>query len=192
MRTNVRFLRDLRAIPPALRDERGFTLLEVMIAIVLLMVGLLAAADSFPRLTAAALYGKDQTRGTNLAQQQIEVYRTVTPSSLGGLAGDYGTVTSAYFDQNGNAVTQTSAAYFIRDVQIQYWAWVTSTSAFAPPASPYTPPTAAYVYHIAVATHWLVRGQTTFTTGTTSGCVTGGSSATVGLGCVTVGTFVAP
>lgn len=192
MQTRVRFGRDLPAVRPVWRDERGFTLLEVMIAIVLLTVGLLAAADSFPRLTAAALYGKDQTRGTNLAQQQIEIYRTVTPSALGSLAGNYGTVASALFDQNGNAVTQTGSTYFTRDVQIQYWAWVTSTSAFAPPINPYTTPTAAYVYHIAVATHWLVRGQTTFTTGTTAGCVTGGTAATVGLGCVTVGTFVAP
>jgi len=193
MCTCVRFTRDLSAIRPILRDERGFTLLETMIAIVLLMVGLLAAADSFPRLTAAALYGKDQTRGANLAQQQIEVYRNVTTTSaIGALAGNYGTVASAYFDQNGNPVTQTSSAYFTRDVQIQYWTYVTSTGAFAAPSSPYVAPSGSYVYHINVATHWLVRGQTSFTTGATSGCVTGGSSVTVGLGCVTVGTFVAP
>lgn len=191
MRTRTRLAGDLSEVRPVWRDEHGFTLIEVMIAIVLLTIGLLATADSFPRLTAAALYGKDQTRGVNLAQQQIEVYRN-NPSALGSLAGDYGTVASQYFDQNGNVVTQTSAAYFTRDVQVQYWAWAASTSAYAPTGTPYATPTGAYVYHVAVATHWLVRGQTTFTTGTTSGCVSGGSVVQVGLGCVTVSTFTAP
>jgi prepilin-type N-terminal cleavage/methylation domain-containing protein len=192
MRTRMRFMRDLSAIRPIPRDERGFTLIEVMIAIVLMMVGLLAAADSFPRLTAMSLYGKDQTRGGNLAQQQMEIYRNMTASALSSLVGDYGTVASGYFDQNGAATTQ-AAAYFTRDVQIQYWAWVPASSAFAKPASPYVTPTGAYVYHVSVATHWLVRGQTAFTTsGSTKGCVTSGVSSAVGLGCVTLSSFVTP
>lgn len=195
MRTRTRFTGVLSAIRPMLRDDRGFTLIEVMIAIVLMLVGLLAAADSFPRLTAMSLYGKDQTRSTNLGQQQLEVYRNTATSTLGGLVGDYGTVASQYFDQNGNAVTSTSAAYFTRDVQIQYWTWVTSSSAFAVPSSPYAAPTGAYMFHIAVATHWLARGQTIYTSGHTSspnGCVSGGSAVTVGLGCVTAASLVAP
>lgn len=193
MRTRMRFVRSLSAIRPIPRDERGFTLIEVMIAIVLMMVGLLAAAGSFPRLTAMSLYGKDQTRGANLAQQQMEVYRSMSTSALQALVGDYGTaVASGYFDQNGAATTQ-AAAYFTRDVQIQYWSWVPSSSAFAQPASPYVSPTGPYVYHISVATHWPVRGQTAFTTtGSTKGCVTSGVSSAVGLGCVTLSSFVTP
>src|SRR5215469_1749801 len=138
MRTRLRFRGNLAAIRVLRQNERGFTLIEVMLAIVLLTIGLLAAADSFPRLTAASLYGKDQTRGANLAQQQLEVYRSA-PSSLSSLIGDYGTVASAYFDQNGTTTTQ-SAAYFTRDVQVQYWVWSVSTGAFTQPASPYTLP----------------------------------------------------
>jgi prepilin-type N-terminal cleavage/methylation domain-containing protein len=193
MRTRVRLRVPVSSIgAPLLRDERGFTLIEVMIAIVLMTVGLLAAADSFPKLAAEGLYGKDESRGANLAQQQIEIYRNTTTSTLASLRGDYGTVASSYFDQNGNTVSST-AAYFTRDVQIQYWAWVTSTNpnAFAKPSSPYVTPTGSYIYHVAVTTHWPVKGQTIFTTGTTSGCVLSGTVVTVGRGCITVATFVA-
>jgi len=194
MCARVRFTRVLSAIRPVWRDERGFTLLEVMIAIVLITVGLLAAADSFPRLTAASLYGKDQTRGASLAQQQMEVYRNTATSALASLVGDYGTVASGYFDQNGASTTQT-AAYFTRDVQIQYWTWSVSTNAFVQPASPYVVPAGSYVYRISIATHWPVRGQTIFTSGNVSspnGCVRSGAAVSVGLGCVTVSSFVAP
>jgi hypothetical protein len=162
---------------------------------VLMMVGLLAAADSFPRLTAMSLYGKDQTRSANLGQQQVEDYRNVATSTLAGKVGDYGTVPSQYFDQNGNTVTSTSATYFTRDVQIQYWTWLSSTGAFAAPVNPYAVPTGPYMFHVAVATHWPVRGQTVFTSGNSSspnGCVAGGSAVPVGLGCVTVSSLVAP
>jgi prepilin-type N-terminal cleavage/methylation domain-containing protein len=194
MHTRVRFVGGLPAIRPVWRDERGFTLIEVMIAIVLIMVGLLAAAGSFPRLMAASLYGKDQTRGANLAQQQMEVYRNTATSALAALVGDYGTVASGYFDQNGTSATQTTA-YFTRDVQIQYWTWSASANAFVPPANPYQAPAGSYVYHLAVAAHWLVRGQTAFTSGNSSspnGCVNSGAAVSVGLGCVTVSSFVAP
>jgi prepilin-type N-terminal cleavage/methylation domain-containing protein len=194
MRTRVRFLRIFPSIRPGWRDERGFTLIEVMIAIVLMTVGLLAAADSFPRLTAASLYGKDQTRGANLAQQQMEIYRNTAVTALPALVGDYGTVTSGYFDQDGASTTPANA-YFTRDVQIQYWTWSAATSAFVQPASPYAVPAGSYVYHISIATHWLVRGQTVFTSGNASspnGCVKSGVAVAVGLGCVTVSTFVAP
>lgn len=202
MRTHARLLKRLPAIPLGWGDERGFTLLEVMIAIVLITVGLLAAAGSFPQLTAASLYGKDQTRSANLAQQKMEVYRNTGCSALNALVGDYGTVASQYFDQNGTSTT-AAAAYFTRDVQIQYWTWSASAKAFVQPANPYTAPSGtctssaspSYVYHLSVATHWLVRGQTTFTSGNVSspnGCVKSGAAVPVGLGCVTVSSFVAP
>ena len=202
MCTRARFTRDLSTIRSLWRDECGFTLLEVMIAIVLITVGLLAAADSFPRLTAASLYGKDQTRSANLGQQQMEVYRNTGCSALNALVGDYGTVAQQYFDQNGTSTT-AAAAYFTRDVQIQYWTWSASTNAFVQPANPYAAPSGtctssaspSYVYHLSVATHWLVRGQTIFTSGNVgspNGCVKSGAAVSVGLGCVTVSSLVAP
>jgi prepilin-type N-terminal cleavage/methylation domain-containing protein len=179
-----------------MRDEWGFTLIEVMIAIVLMCVGLVVAAGSFPSLMAASLYGKDQTRAANLAQQQLEVYRNTSVSNLASLVGDYGSkVTSTYFDQNGNPVTSSSAAYFTRDVQVQYWTWVTSTSQFSLPASPYVTPSSgtSYIYRITVAAHWLVRGHNVYTaSGTTKGCVVSNTAVAVGQGCITVSSFAAP
>lgn len=196
MCTRVHFRGDLSGIRPTLDDDRGFTLIEVMIAIVLMMVGLLAAADSFPRLTAMSLYGKDQTRSTNLGQQQVEVYRNITTSTLAGYVGDYGTFPSQYFDQNGNAVSGTSpSVYFTRDVQVQYWTWITSTGAFGTGTSPYTAPSGPYMFHVAVAMHWPVRGQTAYTSGNSTspnGCVSGGAAVAVGIGCVTVSSLVTP
>ncbi|HEV2360058.1 MAG TPA: prepilin-type N-terminal cleavage/methylation domain-containing protein [bacterium] len=182
-------------IRPALAGEGGFTLIEVMFAIVLMTMGMLTVADVYPRTMALALYGKDQTRGTNLAQQQVELYRNTPLTSFPNLVGDYGSgaVPSQYFDQDGNGTTP-SAAYFTRDVQIQYWPWNSSTSGFSA-TNPYTPPTGSYVYHVSVTTHWPVRGQTIYTSGNVgspNGCVAGGAAVQVGLGCVTVSTFVTP
>jgi prepilin-type N-terminal cleavage/methylation domain-containing protein len=175
-----------------LADDRGFTLVEVMIALLLMTIGLLAAAGSFPALTQAALYGKDQTRATNLAQQEMEIYRNTVTSTLAGWVGDYtNTVTSTYFDQNGNSTTKT-LAYFTRDVQIQYWTYNITNTAFVQAASPYVTPTGSYVFHISIVTHWPVHGKTAFVTGTTSGCVNGGVSQAVGLGCVTLSSFTTP
>ncbi len=191
--------------------ERGFTLLEVMFGMVLMTVGLLAVADVFPRGLALSLYGKDQTKAASLAQQQIEFLRTqattggVCPSTpisqtataaLSCLVGDYGAgvVGSAYFDLNGGSATQ-SAAYFTRDVQVQYWTWSASTSQFVIAAGPYTAPSSGtqYVFRISVATHWLARGQTAYaSSGGTKGCVVGGSALPTGIGCVQVSTFISP
>src|SRR5262250_1645117 len=105
MRTPVRLGKPSPAVRSAMRDEHGFTVLEVMFAIVLMLIGLLAAAGSFPRLTAMSLYGKDQTRSANLGQQQLEIYRNTVTPTLATLVGDYGAVVAnQYFDQNGNPV----------------------------------------------------------------------------------------
>ncbi len=191
--------------------ERGFTLLEVMFAIVLMTVGLLAVANVFPWGLALSLYGKDQTKAASLAMQEVECLKYQPTSALSGFVGDYGNsrtptptvcnpsssaAFSAYFDQNGNTTTQ-AAAYLTRDVQIQYWTWSTSTSQFTQPTNPYTAPSAGtqYVYRVSVATHWRQRGQTIFTSGnitSPNGCVSGGSAVPTGLGCVQVSTFVSP
>jgi prepilin-type N-terminal cleavage/methylation domain-containing protein len=178
-----------------LREEAGFTLLEVMIAIVLTTVGLLAAAGSFPALTAAALYGKDQTRAANLAQQQLEVYRNVSPTSLAPLVGDYRSqVAAQYFDQNGATLATSTGAYFSRDVQIQYWTFVSNSFSGS---SPYTTPASGttYIYRVSVATHWLIRGQSAFTSGNVAspnGCVVAGSAVPVARGCIMVSSYAVP
>ena len=190
-----------------IRGERGFTLIEVMVAVVLLTFGLVAVAGVFPQGLAMGLYGKDQTRASALAQQEIECLKNQATSTLGGFVGDYGNTKSAatvcnpsstgpattYFDQNGN-VTTSSAAYFTRDVQVQYWPW--NGTAYALTATPYTPPSGSYVYRVSVATHWLVHGQTIYTSGqiapNPNGCVNGVTAVPTGQGCVQVSTIVSP
>jgi prepilin-type N-terminal cleavage/methylation domain-containing protein len=202
------------------RGERGFTLIEVMVACVLLTFGLVAVAGVFPQGLAMGLYGKDQTRSAGLAQQEIECLKNQVVllgagkalNNVGGggyvFVGDYGSTRSTtptvcnpsstaavttYFDQNGNPTT-SSAAYFTRDVQVQYWSW--NGTGYVLPASPYSQPSGPYIYRVSVATHWLVHGQTIYTSGQTSpspnGCVNGGSAVPTGHGCVQVSTIVSP
>ena len=192
----------------SLHGEGGFTLVEVMIAIVLLTFGLLAVADVIPRGLLLGVYGKDQTRSASLGQQEIECLRNQAPSVLDGMAGDFGatrvptpgvcnpgnTATmTTYFDQNG-VVTTAGATnlYFTRDVQVQYWAYNVTTNAFALPAV-YAKPAGTYMYRVAVATHWLVHGQTIYTSGqAVNGCVSGGTALPLGQGCVQVSSTTSP
>lgn len=188
-------------------SERGFTLLEVMAGIVLLTFGLLAVADVFSRGIALGLYGEDQTRGAGLAQQELEFLKTVptsaspcvgapyaqtTSTGLNCLVGDYNVnVSRSYFDANGNPTAQATA-YYSRDVQVQYWPWSSGPSQYVGTA-PYVVPGGSYVFRLSVATHWAVRGQTTFQSGqATNGCVIGGVAVPTSLGCVQISTFLSP
>ncbi len=180
--------------------EKGFTLLEAMLGIMFLLIGLLAVADVFPRGLSLGRYGKDQTVATSLAVQETEDLKNSGSSFIQGNVGDYasvGTVATAYFKQDGTQTTQSDPlAYFVRDVQIQYWTW-NNTQFVLPtsPASPYTAPASGtpYVYRVSVATHWLVRGQTSFVSGqATNGCVNNSVAVPTGIGCVQVSTYVSP
>ncbi len=83
-------------------------------------------------------------------------------------------------------------------MQIQYWVWIPGgcggTDCFVRSATPYTAPgSGTYVFRVAVATHWLVKGQTSFVSGqTTNGCVSGTAAVPTGLGCVQVSTVISP
>ncbi len=177
--------------------EKGFTLIEALLGIVFLLIGLLAVADVFPRGLSLGRYGKDQTEATSLAVQELEDLKNSGTSFIQGKVGDYasvGTVATAYFNQNGQLTTQSNPlAYFVRDVQIQYWTW--NNTQFVLPASPYTAPASGtpYVYRVSAATHWLRRGQTSFQSGqSVNGCVSGGVAVPTGPGCVQVSTYVSP
>lgn len=184
-----------------------------MLGIVLMAFGLLAVADVFSHGLTLSLYGKDQTTAADLAQQEIEFLKMQATSSqscpptpvaqtttagLNCLVGGYATtVASASFDPNGTLLGKASGAYFTRDAQVQYWAWDSTKSQFVLPSNPYVQPTGGtpYLYHVSMATHWLVRGQTVFISGRTSlpnGCVVNDVAQAVGTGCVQVSTFIAP
>jgi type IV pilus assembly protein PilV len=81
-----------------LKDIKGFTLLEVMIALVILAVGLLGLASLQIMAIKGNSYGQQLTVASTLAQNQLEQLRR----STGALANGNDTVT----DQNGITYTR--------------------------------------------------------------------------------------
>lgn len=76
------------------RSQRGMTLIELMVAMVVLTLGVLAVGRMFPAGSRAQLQDRMMTAGNNYAQQQVEQLQGLTWSdasvSLGRhpLAGD--------------------------------------------------------------------------------------------------------
>jgi len=175
--------------------DAGFTLIETMLAVVLMAVGLIAVAGVYSRGLVASVYGQDQTEAASLAQRWVEDLKNGPTTVLASDAGDYGTLTSLYFDRNANATTQANAVFTV-DLQVQYWTWNSASGQYIKSATPYTAPgSGPYVYRVSAATHWKVNGGTVFTSGHLSspnGCVVGGVAVPVGTGCVQISTFVAP
>lgn len=89
-------------------NERGFSIVEVLVAIIILTIGILALAQSSGAVTTMIGRGKQDTRAAALAQTQLEVLRQQaaagTPTKCTGLAG--GTRTEA---ATGSVITWTVA-----------------------------------------------------------------------------------
>jgi type IV pilus assembly protein PilV len=77
-----------------LRDNNnnGFTLLEILIAIVLLCIGLLAMASLTVGIMGGNLFSNQLTVATTLAQDQMEDMRRVGYSGLSSSTEDYGDI----------------------------------------------------------------------------------------------------
>jgi len=84
--------------------ERGFTLLEVLIAISIFSIGVLAVAAMQGTATRGNRLGNELTRATVLAQQQIEVLKSADTSHPATLAT--GLPTGNYNDPN-NPIDET-------------------------------------------------------------------------------------
>jgi Tfp pilus assembly protein PilV len=67
------------------KDESGFTLAEILVAMAIIMVGLLAVMQAFPLATQAMDTGRRQSTAAFLAQQKIEEIRawSLAPSPRG-------------------------------------------------------------------------------------------------------------
>src|ERR1044071_3390168 len=75
-------------------DQRGFTMIEVMIAIVLLAVATTGLVGLFRIQTGASSFSRHATEATELAQDKLEVLRTQAGSetrltSLGKTGGAF-------------------------------------------------------------------------------------------------------
>lgn len=88
-------------------NSRGFSIVEVLVAIIILTIGLLALAQSSGAVTTMIGRGKQDTRAAALAQTQLETLRqqaaAATPKCT-GLAG--GSRTEA---ATGSVITWTVA-----------------------------------------------------------------------------------
>ena len=60
-----------------LTGQRGFTLAEVLVAVVIIMVGLVAVASGFQYATSGVATGRGETIATFLAEQRVEQLKTV-------------------------------------------------------------------------------------------------------------------
>ena len=79
-----------------MRDKKGFTLLEVMVAVVVLAFGLLAIMHLFPIGLRASKISRDTTVASLLAQAKIEELRNTGWASLSSstTTEGYGTITN--------------------------------------------------------------------------------------------------
>ena len=65
------------------REESGFTLVEILVAIAILMVGLVAVMQLFPLGTAGVESGRRQSTGVFLAEQRIEQIKAWSLGTVG-------------------------------------------------------------------------------------------------------------
>lgn len=75
-------------------DERGITLLELLVAMTLLVIALVGLAATFPLAMFGITTGGYQTTATLLAQQGIEQAKAVNYAALATWTGPDGTVGS--------------------------------------------------------------------------------------------------
>ena len=66
------------------REESGFTLVELLVAIAILMIGLVAVMQWFPLGTAGVETGRRQSTGVFLAEQKLEQIKAWALSTAAG------------------------------------------------------------------------------------------------------------
>jgi len=101
----------------------GFTLLEMMLAIVLFAVGTVAAMEVFHRAQVGSDDGEYVFRATNLAQQCLETLRNIVFGSLTVGSGVMGSVTGCSASPSGlpsgsRSVTVTSTNADLKQITV--------------------------------------------------------------------------
>ena len=83
-----------------LTGQRGFTLAEVLVAVVIIMVGLVAVASGFQYATSGVATGRGETIAIFLAEQRIEQVKTIAMTNYDppypGLSLATGTTTTEF------------------------------------------------------------------------------------------------
>ena len=103
------------------KNDNGFTLLEVLIAIVILSIGLLGMASLTVGIINGNKFSKDVTTATTLAQEKMEDVRRVGYTSV---TSETKAVLSSPYDEYKREVTvaNNSPATGIKTVTVKvYW-----------------------------------------------------------------------
>ena len=79
-----------------MRNERGFTLGEVLVATLVLAVGLVGIATGFQYATSSVEIGKGETTAAFLAEQRVEWLKSLALSNWTSATLDAGTTTEGY------------------------------------------------------------------------------------------------
>lgn len=141
------------------REESGFTLIEVMISLVVLLVALLGVAAAFPAGLVASRLGEDVTKATHLAQERIDQLRTLGYGTLASRAAAMATESPYWAHEHFDGRLNPSGedGLYTRDVGIQCWAW--NGAAYVQSASPYASPCpSGSVLRVLVRVNWSFRG----------------------------------
>jgi hypothetical protein len=93
-----------------LRSERGFSLVEVLLASTILIVALLSLAQLLSLATAANAAARRATFATVLAAEKLEEFHTLPWESLRRQAGE----SIEYLDRSGRPVESAAAATYSR------------------------------------------------------------------------------
>ncbi len=80
----------LRITHYASRFERGFTLVELVVAFLILVIGVTAILELVSQSALNARYAKDRTTATVLAQQKLEELLAQPDLAPGEMEGDFG------------------------------------------------------------------------------------------------------
>jgi prepilin-type N-terminal cleavage/methylation domain-containing protein len=67
-----------------LTEQRGFTLAEVLVAVFVILVGLIAVATGFQYATSGVATGRGETVATFLAEQRVEQLKTIAMTNYTG------------------------------------------------------------------------------------------------------------
>ena len=86
----------MRANRRAWRDDRGFTLGEVLVAALVLAVGLVGITSGFQYATSGVEVGKGETTAAFLAEQRIEWLKAVALANWTSASLEAGTTTENY------------------------------------------------------------------------------------------------
>lgn len=84
------------------RGEAGFTLIEIMIAMVLTAIAIMGIIALYVTSTKASSFSRHSTEAANLAQERYEMQRTIAPVTWTGTTASDGLETG--LDAGGNLV----------------------------------------------------------------------------------------